>query len=180
MIKILDGKELRDRLLEHTKESIAKNDLKLKLAVVTVGNDDASKVYVNNKRKACEKVGIEFKQVHINNEGLDTHDLFDKVQRTILYLNVDDSVTGIIVQSPIKGLEKYEDQVFNLIVKHKDVDAFGDEHIIDLYRNQSYIISCTPSGIMRLLDDNNIEVEGKNVVIIGRSNIVGKPLALKM
>lgn len=184
MISFLDGKKTRDDILKNIKSVIDDSRLKLKLVVVSIGNDYASKLYINNKKRACEKCGIQFENVRLfedEKEVIKNKQMaFEVIKTLINELNKDKSVTGIIIQSPIKGLEEYEDEIFNLVLKNKDVDAFGDEHIVDLYRNQDYTLSCTPFGIMSLLSEKNISVEGKHVVIVGRSNIVGKPLALAM
>lgn len=171
---VLDGKKLRDELLIKYREHILKNNLKIKLAIIEVGNNEASNIYIKNKVKCCKDVNIETEVFKLD-EGvtyLDVSNLIDK-------LNNDKNITGIILQSPIPKHLDY-DKLSNLIKSCKDVDGFTKENVYRLYLNKKGIIPCTVKGIIRLLEDANITLEGKNVVIVGRGNIVGKPLAIAL
>jgi methylenetetrahydrofolate dehydrogenase (NADP+)/methenyltetrahydrofolate cyclohydrolase len=169
-INILNGKKLAESLYEMQDLCLA-DDVELrkpKLVVITIGDDDASKVYVRNKKKACEKCNIIFEQKHFS-EDEDINIVLDYMK----HLNIDRSVDGIMVQLPVpyrfKGIEQ-------AIMPDKDVDGFSTYNLGGTLNNVKHIPACTPNGIMELLHYNDIDLEGKNVVIIGRSNIVGKPL----
>ena len=141
------------------------------LAVIMVGNNDASKVYVRNKSRACDEIGIEFKE-YLLPENTKQNELLDLIKK----LNKDKSVNGILLQSPIpKPLDIQE--AFNTISKEKDVDGFNPYNVGNLCIGQDGFIPCTPLGIMKMFEKYNIEIDGKKVAIIGRSNIVGKPMA---
>ena len=136
-----------------------------------VGDDKASKVYVKNKSKACEDVGIEYEE-HILPANTKMEELLELIEK----LNNDETVHGILVQSPLpKGLDANE--AFRTISPKKDVDGFNPINVGKLSLNQDCFVSCTPYGIIKMLEAYNIEIEGLHAVIIGRSNIVGKPLA---
>lgn len=181
MIKIIDGKVISNKILEEESIKINKLSFKPKLVVISVGNDSASKVYIRNKRKACEVVNIDFEEIHINNENLSSEELFEKLKDLIIELNNNQNIDGILVQKPILGLSKqHEDQLFLYINPDKDVDVFNIENEAQIYRGNHNLLPCTPQGILTLLDEYKINVEGKNAVIIGRSNIVGKPMALAL
>ncbi len=136
-----------------------------------VGDDKASKVYVKNKSKACEEVGIEYEE-HILPASTKREELLELIEK----LNNDESIHGILVQSPLpQGLDANE--AFRAISPKKDVDGFHPINVGKLSLNQDCFVSCTPFGIIKMLEAYNIEVEGAHAVIIGRSNIVGKPLA---
>lgn len=171
---IIDGKELAKHIREELKEEVKelKNaEIHPKLAVIMVGDDPASKVYVRNKSKACEDVGIEYEE-HLLSTKTTREELLELIEK----LNNDETVHGILVQSPLpEGLDANE--AFRTISTKKDVDGFHPINVGKLSLNQDCFVSCTPYGIMKMLDNYNIPVEGANAVIIGRSNIVGKPLA---
>lgn len=175
MTIILDGKKLRDKLLDGLKLKIDKLDKKPSLAVILVGEDAASKIYVNNKKKMAEKIGI---NSQIINYPSDINE--DKLLEKIEELNADDSVNAILVQLPLpKHIDKFK--IINAISPLKDVDGFTSENSGKLFTGQKpYAYPCTPKGILLLLDEYGINPEGKHVVVIGRSNIVGKPLAVMM
>ena len=142
-----------------------------RLAVILVGDDAASKIYVKNKSKACEDVGIEYEEVI-----LDADTSMNEILRVIDELNERQDINGILLQSPIpKGLDIQS--AFERINYKKDVDGFNPLNVGKLMIGQDTFISCTPYGILKLLEYYNIPIEGKHAVIIGRSNIVGKPLA---
>lgn len=174
MATIIDGKELAKETRENLK--IKCNDLKEKgivpkLAVIMVGDNKASQVYVRNKSKACDDVGIQFEE-YLLEKDIEQKELDD----LIIKLNKDKNINGILLQSPIP--EHLDiNKAFEIISPEKDVDGFNPVNVGKLSLNQDTFVSCTPYGIMKMFDKYNIELEGKNVVIIGRSNIVGKPLA---
>lgn len=173
MATIIDGKELAKETRENLK--IKCNDLKEKgivpkLAVIMVGDNKASQVYVRNKSKACDDVGIQFEE-YLLEKDIKQKELDD----LIIKLNKDKNINGILLQSPIP--EHLDiNKAFELISPAKDVDGFNPVNVGKLSLNQDTFVSCTPYGIMKMFDKYNIELEGKNIVIIGRSNIVGKPL----
>lgn len=170
MDKIMSGKDCSIHIREQLKKEIKKITNKLKLAVIRIGEDEASKVYVNSKRRACEEVGIDFVEIHFNDTVSN-----EEVENKIYELNNDKTVTSILIQLPIpKHLNK--DYLINKIDYKKDVDGLTLENISRLNNNDDAIIPCTPSGIIEILKYYNIDLEGKNVVLIGRSNLVGKPL----
>lgn len=174
MAIIIDGKELAKNIREGLKEEVKelKNaDINPKLAVIMVGDDKASKVYVKNKSKACEDVGIEYEE-YLLPEKTKMQELLELIDK----LNNDETVHGILVQSPLpKGLDANE--AFKAISPKKDVDGFNPINVGKLSLNQDCFVSCTPYGIIKMLENYNIPIEGAHAVIIGRSNIVGKPLA---
>lgn len=174
MAQIIDGKELAKNIRLKLKDEVIelKNaDINPKLAVIMVGDDKASKVYVKNKSKACEDVGIEYEE-YILPANTKMEDLLELIEK----LNNDETVHGILVQSPLpKGLDANE--AFRTIFPKKDVDGFNPINVGKLSLNQDCFVSCTPYGIIKMLEAYNIEIEGAHAVIIGRSNIVGKPLA---
>lgn len=181
MIKIMDGKTTSNKILEEESIKISKLPFKPKLVVISVGDDQASKVYIRNKRRACDKVNIEFEEIHIDNEGLSSEDLFEKLKTIVIELNNDFSVDGVLIQKPIFGLSKqHEQQLFLNINPNKDVDVFNIENEAQIYKGNHILLPCTPQGILTLLDEYKIDIEGKNVVVIGRSDIVGKPTALAL
>ena len=170
MDKIMSGKECSIHIKEQIKKEISNIDKKLKLAVIRIGEDEASKVYVNSKNRACEEVGIDFVEIHFDNDV--TNEI---IENKIIELNNDDSVTAILMQLPIpKHLDK--DYLINLIDYKKDVDGLTITNSGRLNNNIDAIIPCTPLGVIEILKYYNISLEGKNVVVIGRSNLVGKPL----
>ena len=174
MSVIMDGKKLASSIRMELKEEVnklRKQGIIPKLAVIMVGDDKASKIYVKNKNKACEEVGIEYEE-YLLPEMTKIENLIDLINT----LNNKDDVNGILLQSP---LPKHLDinMAIEKISPEKDVDGFHPINVGKLSLNQDCFVSCTPYGIIKMLDVYNIQIEGKNVVIIGRSNIVGKPLA---
>lgn len=174
MYELIDGKMLSAKIrAELSKENnkLKEKNINAKLAVILVGDDSASKVYVRNKSKACQEVGVEFEEIL-----LDDKTTMEKLLSIIEELNNRKDVHGILLQSPIpKGLNIQE--AFNKIKPEKDVDGFNPINTGKLMTGQDSFIPCTPYGIIKMLENYNIEIEGKNAVVIGRSNIVGKPLA---
>jgi methylenetetrahydrofolate dehydrogenase (NADP+)/methenyltetrahydrofolate cyclohydrolase len=179
-MKILSGKDLSEKLYDGLKNITDKE--KYKLIILTVGDDAASKVYVRNKIKACEKVGIACENIiledNMSNESF--QDYLEELIRKTFYDRKSPYIDGgIILQLPAP--KNYEN-IFNKVIPPEfDVDGFGEQNQLTLYQGRKCVhYPATPKGIMTLLDANNIEVEGKNVVIVGRSDIVGKPIAHMM
>ena len=171
---ILDGKLVRDKLLDGYKEKIRKENLAIKLAIILVGDNEASKIYIRNKEKACNYVGIVVEKYLL---GADTSEV--ELMSLIEKLNNDVSVTGIILQSPVPSHIDF-DKCSGLISSKKDVDGFTKENIYNLYLGHDTILPCTVKGIIKLIEYYNIPIAGANVVIVGRGNIVGHPLSLAL
>ena len=173
MAEILDGKMLAKKIKDDLKkevEELKQKGIFPKLAVIMIGNDSASKVYVRNKSIACNEVGIEYEE-HL----LDENTTMDELLSLIEKLNKDESINGILLQSPIpRALDINE--AFKAIAPEKDVDGFNPCNVGKLCLGQDTFISCTPFGIIKLLQDYGINIEGKDAVVVGRSNIVGKPM----
>lgn len=172
MAIIMDGIALRNRILNELRVRVDNMTIKPKLVAVVVGNDPASQIYVRNKEKFAAVAGINTDVIRISEDTTT-----DKIISVIQELNNDNSVHGILVQLP---LPKHIDtnSVLNSVDVKKDVDGFTDANIGKMCgSNNDYIIPCTPRGILALLKEYNIDVSGKNAVVIGRSNIVGKPMA---
>ena len=174
MAELIDGKALAKKIRAELKlevEKLKANGILPKLAVIMVGEDKASKVYVKNKSKACEEIGVEFEEF-ILSEDTKIEELLSLIEE----LNNRADVHGILLQSPIpKHLNI--NKAFNAIDYRKDVDGFNPVNVGKLVIGEDTFISCTPLGVIRMLEEHGIEIEGKNAVVIGRSNIVGKPLA---
>ena len=170
MGEIINGKELAKRVREELKKEVETKKLNPKLAVILVGNDEASKIYVRNKSKACEEIGIKFEE-HLLPEDI----TMQKLLEVINDLNIRKDVTGILLQSPIPNHLDIK-TAFEAISPEKDVDGFNPINIGRLVINEPTFIPCTPLGIIKMLEEYRIEIEGKTALVIGRSNIVGKPL----
>ena len=170
---IIDGKKLAQKTRENLKiecEELKEKGINPKLAVIMVGDDEASKVYIRNKSKACKEVGVEYEEFLLKSD-INQKELIDIINK----LNQDKSINGILLQSPIpKHLDINE--AFRTIDYNKDVDGFHPMNVGKLALGQDAFVSCTPFGVMRMFEEYNIDLCGKNVVILGRSNIVGKPL----
>lgn len=175
MYKIIDGKEVAASVRESIKkevEILEKDGKKTGLAVIIVGNNPASRVYVNNKKKGCAEVGMESFEYALPEETT-TDELLELVEK----LNNDTAVDGILCQLPLpKQID--EKKVLNAIAPNKDVDAFHPVNTGHIMIGDHSFLPCTPAGIMEMLKYYNISVEGKECVVIGRSNIVGKPMAM--
>ena len=173
MAIIIDGKELAKKIRSNLKiecEELKRKNINSKLAVIMVGEDPASKVYVRNKSRACEDVGIEYEE-YLLDFKIAQKELIELIEK----LNNDKTVNGILLQSPIpSNLDINE--AFRKISPEKDVDGFNPVNVGKLVLNQDTFVSCTPYGIMKMFEEYDIDLTGKNVVILGRSNIVGKPL----
>lgn len=172
-MELINGKELAKEIrtdLKNKVEELKKENIYPKLAVIMVGDDKASSVYVRNKSKACNEIGIEFEE-YLKDADTTQEELIDLIKE----LNNRKDVNGILLQSPIpKGLDIRE--AFNTIDYTKDVDGFNPINVGKLSIGEDSFISCTPYGVIKMLEKYDIPVEGKRAVIIGRSNIVGKPL----
>ena len=173
-MEILDGKKVSAKVRKNLKlevDNLKKEGVKPKLAVIMVGDDIASKVYVRNKNKACEEIGIEYEEFLLN-----TDTTMEELLNVIDNLNKNQNIDGILLQSPIP---KHLDirKAFNAINYTKDVDGFNPINVGKLLIGEDTFISCTPYGVIKMLEEYEIEIEGKHAVVIGRSNIVGKPLA---
>lgn len=174
MYKLIDGKEVSNYIKGKVKEEIA--ELKEKgvnssLAVIIVGDDPASRVYVNNKKRACEVTGIISREYALADSTSE-----EELLSLIDELNSDKNINGILCQLPLpKHID--EKKVIDRISPEKDVDVFSEVNVGKMWVGDYDVASCTPKGVMELLDYYGISVEGKNCVIIGRSNIVGKPMA---
>ena len=173
MAIILDGKNLAQKIRKNLKDEVI--ELKSrgtlpKLAVIMVGNDSASKIYVRNKSNACEEVGIDFEEFL-----LDETISMEELKKLICTLNAREDINGILLQSPIPPHLDIN-EAFREINPEKDVDGFHPMNVGKLCLGQDTFVSCTPYGIVKLIEEYNIPIQGKHVVILGRSNIVGKPL----
>ncbi len=171
---IIDGKALAQEIRNDLKlevQELKEKGINPKLAVIMLGEDKASAVYVRNKSKACNELGIEFEEFIKGNETTQK-ELIDLIDE----LNKREDIHGILLQSPIpKNLDIRE--AFNRIDSKKDVDGFNPINVGKLAIGEDCFISCTPYGVIKMLEAYNIEIEGKRAVVIGRSNIVGKPVA---
>ena len=175
MYQIIDGKKISQEIKDELRDKVA--DLKSQgkdicLAVIQVGNDPASSVYVGNKKKACAYIGIESLSYELAEETTQ-QELLDLIEK----LNADSKVNGILVQLPLpKHID--EEKVIQAIAPEKDVDGFNEKNVGALCVGSKGYVSCTPLGIIQLLKRSGIEIAGKHCVVIGRSNIVGKPMSL--
>ena len=175
MAQIIDGKLISTQIKDELKEEVIglkEQGILPCLAVIQVGNDPASSVYVNNKKKACAYIGIESKSFELE-ESISQEDLLKLIRE----LNVDSSVNGILVQLPLpKHID--ENEVIHAIVPEKDVDGFHPETVGNMCIGSKGFLPCTPAGVIQLLKRSSIDIAGKECVVVGRSNIVGKPMAL--
>ena len=168
---LLDARKLVSKKVDELKSRVDKLSKKPSLVIIRVGDDFASGKYVANKIKKCDEVGIDSKIIHFDGDVKQ-----EVVEETILNLNKDEDITGILLQLPIpKHLD--EDYLTNLIEDEKDVDGFTIGNMGKLSLGLESNVACTPRGIITLLKEFNIDIEGQDVLIINRSNIVGKPLA---
>ena len=175
MAQIIDGKLISKQIKDELKEKVAKlkaAGTEICLAVIQVGNDPASTVYVGNKKKACEYIGIKSLAYELPEETTE-----EELLQIIDKLNKDDSVNGILVQLPVPK-QINDERIINAISPLKDVDGFSPASVGALSIGQKGFLSCTPAGIIQLLKRSNIDIEGKECVVVGRSNIVGKPMAM--
>ena len=175
MAKIIDGKAVSAKVKEQVRkeaEVLKGQGIEIGLAVVIVGNNSASRVYVNNKKKACEEVGFNSYEYALPEETTEA-ELLELVEK----LNSDDRVNGILVQLPLPK-QINENAIINAIRPDKDVDAFHPENVGHIMIGDFSFLPCTPAGVMELIAETGVDVCGKSCVVIGRSNIVGKPMAM--
>ena len=173
MAEIIDGKKLAKKIREELKikcDELKQKGIYPKLAVIMVGNNPASKVYVRNKSNACADVGVEYVE-YLLEENIEQEELIELIKK----LNEDKTINGILLQSPIP-MHLDINEAFKTITYIKDVDGFSPASVGKLCIGEDTFISCTPYGVMKMLEEYNIDLNGKHVVILGRSNIVGKPL----
>ena len=177
MAELIDGKLISAQIKDECKDKVAllkEKGIEVTLAVIQVGEDPASSVYVNNKKKACEYIGANSLSYNLKEDSTQ-----EELLKLIDDLNNDDKVNGILVQLPLpKHFD--EDEVIRRINPDKDVDGFHPINVGRLSIGEKGFVSCTPAGIIQLLKRSNVEIEGKECVIIGRSNIVGKPMSMLM
>ena len=172
-MELINGKELAKKIRGELKlevDSLRENGIIPKLAVIMVGDDKASEVYVRNKSKACNEIGIEFEEFLLKS-NIKQEELIDLIKK----LNDRKDVHGILLQSPIPEHLNIR-EAFDTIDYRKDVDGFNPVNIGKLAIGEDAFVSCTPYGVIKMLEEYNIVIEGKRAVVIGRSNIVGKPL----
>lgn len=177
MAKLIDGKKISAEIKDELKREVAewkKKGRETALAVIQVGNDPASSVYVRNKKRACEYIGIGSLNYELPEETTET-----ELLSLIAELNAKKEVGGILVQLPLPA-HMDEDKVIRAIDPAKDVDGFHPQNVGALVIGQKGFVSCTPAGIIELLKRSGIKIDGKHCVVVGRSNIVGKPMALLM
>ena len=176
MFKIIDGKKLAHEMRMDIKKKIeeykSESGKEIGLAVVLVGEDPASQVYVRNKIRACEEVGIKSFAYYLDKDTAQS-----RVEELIRSLSVDNKINGILVQLPLPS-QLDAKRILELIPFSKDVDGFSAENMGKLAMNEPCLVACTPNGVMKMLESENIGVSGKSAVVIGRSNIVGKPMAM--
>ena len=173
MAEIIDGKKLAKKIREELKikcDELKQKGIYPKLAVIMVGNNPASKVYVRNKSNACADVGVEYVE-YLLEENIEQEELIELIKK----LTEDKTINGILLQSPIP-MHLDINEAFKTITYIKDVDGFSPASVGKLCIGEDTFISCTPYGIIKMLEEYNIDLNGKHVVILGRSNIVGKPL----
>lgn len=173
MATIIDGKALAKKIRENLKiecDELKKKNINPKLAVIMIGDNPASKVYVRNKSKACKELGIEYEE-YLLEDTITQQELNELIKK----LNDNKEINGILLQSPTPDHLNIN-QAFKSITYRKDVDGFTPSSVGKLSIGEDTFISCTPHGVMKMIEEYNIDLTGKDVVILGRSNIVGKPL----
>lgn len=167
---ILDGKKLKEEIINSLKISVDKLDSKPTLCVIQVGDNEASNVYINQKKKMCENIGYNF--IHKKyEESISEEELINNINK----FNSDTNINGILVQMPLPENINPKN-VQNAVLKDKDVDGLNDDNIIDLINNKEGLYPCTACGVVELLNKYEIPIEGSNIVIVGRSMLVGTPL----
>lgn len=168
---LIDGKKVAEKCKKNIEERIKRLNRTPGFAVIRIGEDEASKIYVRLKHKMSEELGINFTEYHLE-ENITQEDLISLIRK----LNADDEVDGILLQSPIPyHLNILE--AFQTIAPEKDVDGFSPINVGKLVQRQECFAACTPTGVMTMLKEYNIQIEGKHAVVVGRSNIVGRPMA---
>lgn len=169
---ILDGNKVSKEIINNIKEKVSKLDKKITLAVIEIGNNSSNKIYINKKRKMCEYIGYNF--IHYNLDlDIEEQEIIDLINK----LNNDDNINSILLQLPLPK-QLNENKIKNSIDPKKDVDCLTEINIGKLFNNKEYLLPCTVKGVIELLKYYNIEIDGKNITILGRSNLIGKPLAI--
>ncbi|MDY3819193.1 MAG: bifunctional methylenetetrahydrofolate dehydrogenase/methenyltetrahydrofolate cyclohydrolase FolD [Lachnospiraceae bacterium] len=177
MALLIDGKQISTDIKDELKETVARlkeQGIEGALAVIQVGADPASSVYVRNKKKACEYIGIRSVSYELPEETTE-----EELLGIIEKLNEDNTINGILCQLPVPA-HMDENKIIRAIAPQKDVDGFHTQNVGALVVGQEGFVSCTPAGVIQLLKRSDIAIEGKHCVVVGRSNIVGKPMALLM
>lgn len=176
MAKIIDGKlissQIRNEISQQTNAFIKESSVTPGLAVILAGDDPASAIYVRNKANACKEVGFYSRVIRLD-ATVSQSELVEQIKQ----LNADSSIHGILVQLPLP-MHINENEILELISPRKDVDAFHPENVGRIMTGQYKFLPCTPAGVMQLLERSNIDICGKSCVVVGRSNIVGKPMAM--
>ena len=167
---ILDGKKIRDELIENYKKIIQEKDLNIVLAIIQIGENPSSSTYIKNKEIFTKKVGIETKVLKLS-EDIKEEECINLINQ----LNNDPTITGILIQSPLPNHLDFK-KLSRLIIDSKDVDGLSKNNLFSIRDNKEIILPCTVKGILELLAYYHLDVEGKNIVVIGRSEIVGRPL----
>lgn len=171
---LIDGKSIKKIILDELKEEVSELEEKPKLVVIQVGNNEASNVYIKQKAKMAEHIGYGYEHIKLEEDTTT-----DKILEIIDRLNKDDNVNGVMVQMPLpKQIDT--DIIQNAVIPIKDVDGLSDMNAGLLFHNKDALYSCTPYGVMELLKRYNISLEGKNAVVVGRSNLVGKPMGMML
>ena len=172
-MKIIDGKKLAENLRKNIAKEVKQYSRPPGLAVLLVGDDQASQVYVRNKSRACVEVGFYSDQIH-KSANITQEELLSEVQR----LNENNNIDGILVQLPLPS-HIDANEIIEAIIPEKDVDGFSSENVGKLSLNKPFISPCTPKGVIKMLDSIKCDLRGKDCVIIGASNIVGRPMAME-
>lgn len=171
---LLDGKSYREELLKEYKKEIEDKKLDITLAIIQIGNEPSSIAYIKNKIKYCDMVGIRTRLHYLGSKTTN-----EELKILINKLNLDDNITGIILQSPVpKGIDYVS--CANLIDPKKDIDGFTKENIYNLYNNKKGIVPCTPKGVVKLLKHYDIKLAGKTITLLGRGLVAGRPLMLML
>lgn len=173
-MKIIDGKKLAQNLRKQIANEVKKYSRPPGLAVILVGDDEASQLYVKNKTRACVEVGFYSDQIH-KSSNITEEELLSEVNR----LNENQNIDGILVQLPLPA-HIDSNKIIEAIIPEKDVDGFSSENVGKLSQNKSFISPCTPKGVMKMLDFIKCDLRGKDCIIIGASNIVGRPMAMEL
>ena len=173
-MKIIDGKTLAQNLRKKIANEVKQYSRPPGLAVILVGDDEASQLYVRNKTRACVEVGFYSDQIH-KSSNITQEELLSEVNR----LNENQNIDGILVQLPLPS-HIDSNKIIEAIIPEKDVDGFSSENVGKLSQNKSFISPCTPKGVMKMLDSIKCDLRGKDCVIIGASNIVGRPMAMEL
>ena len=173
-MKIIDGKTLAQNLRKKIANQVKQYSRPPGLAVILVGDDEASQLYVRNKTRACVEVGFYSDQIH-KSSNITEEELLSEVNR----LNENQNIDGILVQLPLPS-HIDSNKIIEAIIPEKDVDGFSSENVGKLSQNKSFISPCTPKGVMKMLDSIKCDLRGRDCVIIGASNIVGRPMAMEL